>query len=273
MTLDLRFGGWFECWLATDPDPYDELAGVSGTTVALATEPAFDRVIRFHDPVGSRLGADDPPVGVSVSAVLRDDELLSGHPLEGARVDLLDEPLFEGRNGLLFDDGYEPIVPFKIAIAGGGVRIERADEPAPWPAGEVPNRAAVAHRQGGGVDAESGAEVLKEIDVESPEQWFDRRMARLSRELADAAGRPEAEAGLRLRIEMLRPISVVRVAYGFPIGLRNGAGTVDDPDGALSPPVDVGAPWPIEFWMGGWDQDSLVGYVTGLLRLPEHDPD
>ncbi len=36
--LVVNFAGWFQCRLATDPDPTDEPRGVSGFTFALAGE-------------------------------------------------------------------------------------------------------------------------------------------------------------------------------------------------------------------------------------------
>ena len=48
--LRLRFGGWFQCRLATDPDPADEPRGVSGSIKALPGEPDLDRIIRLQPP-------------------------------------------------------------------------------------------------------------------------------------------------------------------------------------------------------------------------------
>ena len=68
--LEVRFEGCFQCRLATNPDPTDELRGVSGYTFALAGEPDLDRVIRFQDPAAPR--SHGPRVGVSVVAVAID---------------------------------------------------------------------------------------------------------------------------------------------------------------------------------------------------------
>ena len=39
MKIWLKFTGWFQCRLATDPDPTDEPRGVSGYVRAVAGEP------------------------------------------------------------------------------------------------------------------------------------------------------------------------------------------------------------------------------------------
>ena len=38
--------------------------------------------------------------------------------------------------------------------------------------------------------------------------------------------------------------------------------------GDIGGTVDTAQPWPIEFWMGGWDGDLLIGYMKGTLGLP-----
>jgi hypothetical protein len=85
--LFIKFEGWFQCRLATDPDPVDELRGVSGYMKSLPGEPDLDRIIRFHDPVVRRAFA--PDVGVRVSKVAVDGVVDSAHSLLGGKVDLL----------------------------------------------------------------------------------------------------------------------------------------------------------------------------------------
>ena len=43
--IEVRYSGWFQCRLATDPDPYDEPRGVSGYLHAYVGEPDLDRRI------------------------------------------------------------------------------------------------------------------------------------------------------------------------------------------------------------------------------------
>src|SRR3712207_6795158 len=123
--LTLNFEGWFQCRLATDPDPSDEPRGVSGWTFALAGEEDLDRVIRLQGPVSPR--SHGPEVGVSVRTVSVDERRVAEHPLVGARVELLDEPKFEGRNGIVAEDAAECIHPFHLRVRCGDVTLRRQD--------------------------------------------------------------------------------------------------------------------------------------------------
>ena len=70
MNIWLKFNGWFQCRLATDPDPTDEPRGVSGYVRAVAGEPDLDRILRLQPPVVQRSYC--PQVGVKVRAVFGD---------------------------------------------------------------------------------------------------------------------------------------------------------------------------------------------------------
>jgi hypothetical protein len=37
---------------------------------------------------------------------------------------------------------------------------------------------------------------------------------------------------------------------------------------ALGGLIGTSQPWSINFWMGGYDVDSLVGYMMGTLKVP-----
>ena len=125
--IELRFSGWFQCRLATDPDPYDETRGVTGYVHAYVGEPDLDRIVCFQPPAFARpLG---PRLGVAVDRVHRDGLPVSDHPLLGARVDLLGSPKFEGRNGVVADDGLEPVYPFELEIARDDFRLVRSIAP------------------------------------------------------------------------------------------------------------------------------------------------
>ena len=130
--LELHFEGWFQCRLARDPDPCDEKRGISGASFATVYEPDLDRVIRLNDPVASRAlllpqGHQVPQVGVSVKAVYIGGEKCEAHPLLGARVDFLDNPAFQGLNGVFQAVGCEPIDPFRICVSGKNVVLKRKD--------------------------------------------------------------------------------------------------------------------------------------------------
>ena len=54
-----------------------------------------------------------------------DGELLRHHPLAGAAVNLLGDPVFKGENGVVAEDGKEPIVPFIFRVASEQVTLTR----------------------------------------------------------------------------------------------------------------------------------------------------
>ena len=82
--ITLNFEGWFQCRLATDPDPSDEPRGVSGWTFAVAGEEDLDRIIRLQQPVSPRSPGPGSKVGVVVKAVSLDGQHVLDHPLVGA---------------------------------------------------------------------------------------------------------------------------------------------------------------------------------------------
>jgi hypothetical protein len=130
--LELYFEGWFQCRLARDPDPSDEKRGISGASFATVYEPDLDRIIRLNDAVATRAmylpaGHQVPHVGVSVKSVYIDGQKIVTHPLLGARVDLLDDPVFQALNGVFSTPGYEIIDPFHISISRENIRLSRRD--------------------------------------------------------------------------------------------------------------------------------------------------
>jgi hypothetical protein len=255
--LELTFAGWFECRLATDPDPFDEPRGVSGTTFACPGEPDLDRIIRFQPSPTNR--SPGPPIGVWVTEVRRDGRPVE-HPLRGAPVALVGDPRFEGRNGLLGLPGTEVIHPLEIAVGEGALRrrdwLDAADgglaEAAPD---------ALARRAGGGI--ERGSAVTAALAAATGiEDFLAHRLQRadaIERALAGAAGDPLAQAGLRRRLEALASVARMRVAYAVELGARGGTGDVGG--------VEATRPWPLRFWMGAWDSDALSGFVGGTLGI------
>lgn len=260
--IALHFEGWFQCRLATDPDPYDEPRGVSGYVHAYAGEPDLDRVLRWQPTEFARALA--PPIGVTVRAVEIDRRPQHGHPLVGAAVDLLDDPTFEGRNGVIADDGDEPIYPFRVRVARAAIRVERhvvpADPEFPY-AGLFASGVQAGPQVADEIRAATG---VGDLDV----VWRDRlERLRALRETAEGAAR----VGLDERIETLAgwlsdpssPVRFVgaRMAYSYVLG--SPAVVTGWPPGIDQP--DDRVPWPIRFWLGGWDADVLCGYCRGIL--------
>ena len=276
--LTLDFDGWFQCRLATDPDPTDEPRGVSGFTFALAGEPDLDRVIRFHDPVAPRSCA--PAVGVFVRAVWLAGKRLPAHPLLGAPIELLGGPRFESRNYVLRDSSQGAIVPFRLRIGFvGGDVIEREDVLYPPDPGLPLHRVPPAFHERRGSLIPLTLDRIKIADatgIVDPIAYRRERRALLEAERArtgDAVARAALDRRIaELAIERPDALQVATLSlyndYRFDI---NGPARVADHQGRLAGAhgdIDQTQDWPIAFWMGAWDSDTLCGYVRGMLSVP-----
>jgi hypothetical protein len=260
--VELDFAGWFQLRLATDPDPHDEPRGVSGFTWAYPGEPDFDRIVRFQPEGACPRVACDPEVriGVSVTEVRVDGEAVADHPLSGAAVDLADEPKFEGRNGIVAEAGFEPIVPFRPLFHFDGHRFGRAyAERYDFPYADL---------RGKGIDFsdEAKADVAEATGIADLGLLWRERQRRLAEVIEATADEALAET-CRCRIDFMRENDYLvgdfglRSFYAMDLhGAVEGLELVPELSAA-----DVERPWPIRFWMGGWDFDSLCGFVQGTL--------
>jgi hypothetical protein len=260
--LRLLFNGWFQCRLATDPDPSDEPRGVSGYMRALPGEPDFDRLIRWHPPVVQR--SHTPTVGVFVRKVVRNGVRVADHPLVDAEVHLLGNPVFAGENGIVAEDGNEPIVPFELQVAKGQMALRRScpDDPSfmefPYPA-----------LQAVGVVISPGqiAEATGVFDIAAT---LTERIAALEEDRKKTTDATTLDA-TRRRIEFLKTPPASRffgamMPYFVPLA---GRAEIKDPAGALGTSIDPERPWTVDFWMGGWDADAACGFVQGSLTVQE----
>jgi hypothetical protein len=262
--LGLAFEGWAQCRLATDPDPSDEPRGVSGWTFAIAGEPDLDRVLRFQ-PEGATPRVPGPAIGVHVTTV-SDAGAGVVSALEGARVDLLGEPVFEGRNGLAYEDTMEPIFPVHLRVETARVTLERAHADAAGqmlmtpPGRPSPPPAAAAAAIGVATDADR-------------KQFRTRRSRQLRDRLAHADS-PTEKAALERRLRAFAPgaptITTDSLGFALPydLPLAGPDAVVDDPDGVLGS-VDRISPWRLNLSVGIWDADALCAYVLGRLDIPE----
>jgi hypothetical protein len=262
--LVLKFEGWFQCRLSTDPDPADEPRGVSGFTFALPGEPDLDRIIRFQPP-GTVQRSHCPDIGVYVTDVYENGTKSGNHPLARAQVDLLEEPKFLGENGII-SQVEEPIVPFHIRVSGGGLLLSRphADvESFPFHGNLFGKKATYCP-----------GEVGEATGTWDTQAVWTARMEQLQRD-HDAEGpeNPEKKAALQMRIKMFRnPNSMFsmrkffrgKVPYFIPLG---GTPKIEDPNGVLAT-INPAQPWSVDLWMGGWDTDALSGFVRGFLTIP-----
>ena len=272
MNLVLEFEGWCSLRLPTDPDPSDEPRGVSGYTFAFAGEPDFDRVLNLQARAGMTYRSHGPELGVTVRNAVRTDGYVVT-ALQGARVDLLGDPIIENRNWTLTLPGFEPIVPFHLRVAGDGVALERmaplnlADPSQPlWQVSQTLLEAQGA--QGMEYEPATVGAATGEWD---PLGAVKQRLATLQQDLEhehDEIARTNLEgriAELKIGIAANPPDRRVLVRnfverFGFPM---QGDATATGIDG-----IDTTTPWRVDFWLGGWDPDILCLYMKGALNVP-----
>jgi len=285
--LNVTFQGWWQNRLATDPDPNDEPRGVSGKTAWLPGEPYLDGIIRLQDPVAPRY-PHEHDIGVNVYRVAVDDpaapggqRVLADHPLVGARVNLLDNPRFEER-GFVVAYQIMPIVPFKLEIAGQGIRIVREDlfdiTRPQLPFEEVASRYPELITRRALDVAPQDAEVAEATGILDYVEYRRQRRRDLEH-LATTTTDPIQRAALAKRIGDLRKddegfVGATLAAQQF-LGLKgtysfamNGPLQVADPERRLGGGIGTSMPWPLTFWMGGYDVDALCGYMRGILSVP-----
>jgi hypothetical protein len=274
--LKLYFEGFFQCRLATDPDPSDDPQGISGPTFAAAGEQDLDRIIRLQNAVSLRLPFVQ--IGVSVTRVTVQDAPIPNHPLLGANVELLDGAKFEGRNFIIAGTGREPIDPFHLRISGNGITLQRKDlwdpmNPALTLLQVTPE---VMDRRQPTFDL-MDAETQEAAGVTSPVEYRQARLQYLQSILPSTTD-PLQRAALTRRIQELERdnqgyvgitsfaqiVLTVKETFRFDL---NGPVVVVDPERTLGP-VATKAYWPLEFWMGGYDCDTMCGYMRGKLSVP-----
>lgn len=277
MTVWLKFSGWFQCRLATAPDPTDEPRGVSGYAHALPNEPDFDRIIRLQpDFVIQRSYCQ--PIGVKVTNIWINGIQVNDHPLLGGLVDFLDNPKFEGRNDILTDEGEEAIVPINIQIKKDCCLIQRKfDDNMNNPPSDEDDFKKFNQLKASGIHIHPGTigETTGIFDLGLV--WQDR-ISKLQADLQTDINEIE-EATLKARIKFLSEKAtsglasrfVARMLYSVSL---TGNIAFHDPVGYLPGKpafnLDKNKPeeWSLEFWCGGWDADALSGFIEGYLRIP-----
>jgi hypothetical protein len=248
---------------------------VSGWTFAVAGEEDLDRIIRLQEPVSPR--SHGPEVGVMVRIVTVDDRHIPDHPLVGSQVELLDGPKFEGRNGIVAEDAAESVEPFHLRITGGGVTLRRKDILDP----QDPERkihevdpSVLKRRQPVEGEAAERAEIADATGIMDYVGYRRERKEKLEDDL-DGADDPVSQAALRKRIADLNEslekrdirVGILGASLIYRFAIRGPAEVVGDRD-VLGGVVGTLPPWPIEFWAGGWDADTLCGYMRGRLQVP-----
>jgi hypothetical protein len=260
--LTLLFSGWFECRLATDPDPTDEPRGVSGWTSAVAGEPDLDRIIRLQ-PDGAVNRLHGPTVGVKVRAVSLFGTPQPEHPLLGTPVELLGNPVFEGRNGLAAEDAEEPIFPFHWQSRQGNIVLHREHR-------DVMSGEFVFDKP---VNFDFSPSYLQEATgMTDPRAFRQTRKEALGRSLESCQDLVQ-RAALQKRIRDIDRLagsiaeSALQFALHYRIVMQGPWVEIRDPKNELSGRVDT-TPWIVSFWVGTWDADALCGYMKGQMVFP-----
>lgn len=257
--MQLSFSGWFQCRLATDPDPTDEPRGVSGSTFALPGEPDLDRIIRTQ-PAGTTPRVPGPDIGVTVKTVTVDETKSPQHALVGAPVLLLSNPVFEGRNGFASEDTEEPIFPFHIRIEADGIRLER----------EFRDLDTGQWRFEKSVGVEGNVPAMGRAGIADPAAYMAARATDLQTLLTQTTD-PHAKLQLEERLRHLAedgfgPVPLF-VGLRYRYRLEGPWFKVRDTNGSLGGTID-GSPWLLNAWVGCWDGEALCGFMEGDLTLP-----
>jgi hypothetical protein len=298
--LKLLFEGYFQMRMATDPDPSDDLRGLSGYTFALPGEPDFDRKLHFqpdekgaYQRVYGPPGTPGPLIGVKVIDAMENGA--QRPDLKGALVRFIDAEIVE-RNGVVVRNDLFAIDPLRVRIEQprtGLPLLDRVDFLSGDP--QVPNlpiiHASIKHlerRQLQGGFSDHSWKVALATGLPSPENatlLVNRRERQRNlialRDTIDPDRRPEEYSGLTTRITQLdllkqwwnlsappdtllldrRALQLVLLADGWNIDM-NGS-VLANAIGA-----DEKKLWNLSFWMGGWDGDALCGFIQGELNVP-----
>ncbi len=298
--LELKFQGWFQCRLASDPDGANEKRGITGNNFAIGDQPDLDRIIRFQ-PSSTIIRSHCPEIGVYVITAK-----IIAPPIDlynvvkevpdfiGAKIDLLDSPKFEGRNHMVSDDG-EPIDPFELRIeTNNGIVLSRAV----IGNGEI-NDMTSGQRAGsgryvtnGGASTDAVKEYLKRIGkYTSPHSYLDERIALLKADLAKIP--PDQIQGLAaekllFRLQCLDEAKMSSVGKPVAGGVRwsryfffvdylhtiSGKPVIDMNKVDLGFTFrkgharDVNEKWLIEYHFGFFDSDALSAYAYGTIKIP-----
>ena len=306
--LTAHFEGYFMCRIATDPDPTNETRGLSGYTMALATEDKLDQVIRLQvgdeekdkeeflkknlRPPAKEMGLEKKlKEGVQVHRVT-----FNGQPwdkdevLIGARVSLLgrDEPFegptFESRNNITGSDDTMAFVidPFHLQISKKNIAIQAEDYLNPaqptqkiW---QILNPAIYGRRLTSAFE-ENSQEVAEAINVFDYYGYFYDRRRFLQSQIQQLEKQEPLSEANKIKIEQFKSRLYQLEFWGDRVINKLGFKTswdfeINGPKSLLSSPsllggeIDTEQSWPVQLWFGGWDGDLLVGYMRGSLSMP-----
>jgi hypothetical protein len=291
--LILDFEGYFQMRMATDPDPTDELRGVSGYTFAFCGEPDLDHKLHLQPDEPGVWERDfgpggGPKVGVTVTSAQRDGK--DAPDLVGGRIAFVDAQILE-HNGLLVRNDYFIINPFRVTLAAGGkLLLDRVDNLNPADPDMPENEATspMLQRRQATTFASNSAQVAQATGLPNAANvtLIENRLAR-KRSLEELfLSTPKKNTVKRAELESrIYELAIVEQWWNLsqgtpgnrPIDRRAAqlalqlSGWNVDMNGAITANrlgADERYPWNIAFWMGGWDGDAMCGYVQGTWTIP-----
>jgi hypothetical protein len=291
--ITLNFEGYVQCRLATDPDPTDERRGVSGYTFALPGEPDLDWTIYTQPGPGVvTRPCVEREVGVKVtSGYCGAQPIVKGHPLFGAPLFLDDGPRFEERNYIVTKETFGVIAPFHMRIPGNGIEIRRwvdyyPGKPLDFPLMETPQSILRPYTSTFTPGYPACPPLLG--PSQNPSVYRQERLRKLEDYKKRSRLTQDALAAVNKRIEQLhiddprdRRTGQLMNATIFNFQLNGPAALGLDRSGLkwlnghfdkkggweyLDPDKPI-LPWPINFWMGSWDADSLTFYMGGTVQV------
>jgi len=289
--LILNFEGFFQMRMATDPDPTDELRGVSGYTFAFCGEPDLDHKLHLQPDEKGVWERDfgpggGPRVGVTVTSAQRDGK--DAPELVGAKIAFVDGMVAE-HNGLLVRNDYFIINPFRVTLTSGAtLMLDRVDNLNPADPAMPENEATspMLQRRQATKFTSNSEEVAKATglpngaNVTLIENRLNRKrsLEELLSSTTDAVKRAELES-------RIFELGIVEQWWNLTQGTRTNrpidrraaqlalqlSGWNVDMNGAIKANrlgADERYPWNISFWMGGWDGDAMCGYIRGTWTIP-----
>jgi len=291
--LILDFEGYFQMRMATDPDPTDELRGVSGYTFAFCGEPDLDHKLHFQPDEEGVWERDfgpggGPRVGVTVTSATRNGA--DAPELVGGKIAFVDGQVIE-HNGLLVRNDYFIINPFRVTLTSGGkVLLDRVDNLNPSNPNMPENEAdsAMLKRRQATTFTSNSEEVAAATGLPNAASvtLIQNRLDRKRSLESLLASTPKKNAVKRAELESrIYELAIVEQWWNLtqgtpgnrPIDRRAAqlalqlSGWNVDMNGAIAANrlgADERYPWNIAFWMGGWDGDAMCGYVKGIWTIP-----
>jgi hypothetical protein len=178
----------------------------------------------------------------------------------GSKVDLLNGPIFEGRNGIVAEDVFEPILPFVLSIGSDQVTVQRS----------IGGHYEHPYRELWGRPFRfTAVDWMRTIGTDSPAAYLLERREKLVAERASATD-PLTQMQLDQRISFL---GSPRWSGLFGWGMSwdyalSGEAVWHDPLALFEAVGDRDVPWLARFQIGIWDADALCAFMQGSLLVP-----